>query len=89
MTTSNPERTAGLTSQQAAAQVGGVYDMILIASARARELKSGHAPQVPGRHGACVTAMLEIEQGRVGRDYLLKPTAHEKQQHRRRYDRRG
>jgi DNA-directed RNA polymerase subunit K/omega len=89
MTPNRTDRTAGLTSQEAAAQVGGVYDMILIASTRARELRSGHAPQVTESHGVCVTAMLEIEQGKVGRDYLLKPSAQDNQRQRRRYDRRG
>lgn len=63
-----------LTSELAAQQVGSKYDLILIAARRARELKNGYAPHVDNRgHGEVVTALLEIEQGHVGRDYLLKP----------------
>ena len=63
---------ARITSQAAGKAVGSLYDLVLIASRRVRELRSGHAPMVEKRYGDLVTALAEIEQGKVGRDYLLK-----------------
>jgi DNA-directed RNA polymerase omega subunit len=60
------------TSELAALQVGR-YDLILIASRRARELNRGWRPRVTGNNGVVVTALREIEAGLIGRDYLLKP----------------
>lgn len=68
------ERTAGLSSQAAVEAVGNRYDLILVASRRVRELKNGYKPKIDSLHSAGVTAMLEIEQGKVTRDYLLKET---------------
>ena len=62
----------GRTSQLAAKTAGGLYDLILIASVRARELKSGHAPKIVTKDGSTVTALREIEEGHIGRDYLNK-----------------
>ena len=70
-----PERTAGLTSQDAVAAIGGLtsrYDLVLVAARRMRELMRGDAPLVPTRFGPAVTALLEIEAGKVTRDYLYK-----------------
>ena len=66
------DRTAGLTSQAAAEAIGNRYDLVLVASQRMRELARGGARRVESRYGDGVTAMLEIEQGKVGIDYLLK-----------------
>jgi DNA-directed RNA polymerase subunit omega len=68
----NIDRTAGLTSQAAAEAVGNRYNLVLIAAQRMRELARGAKPRVETRHGHGVTAMLEIEQGKVGKEYLLK-----------------
>ena len=57
---------------RAAQQVGNKFDMVLIAAARARELKRGYACQVKTDNGPIVTALQEIEAGLVGRDYLKK-----------------
>lgn len=65
--------TVGLTSQLAVAAVGNRYDLVLIAARRVRELHRGDAPRVTEtRHGTALTALLEIEQGKVGREYLYK-----------------
>jgi DNA-directed RNA polymerase subunit omega len=66
------ERTLGLTSQAAVAAVGNRYDLVLIAAQRVRELKDGAKPRVESRHGPTLTALKEIEQGHVGRNYLYK-----------------
>ena len=62
----------GLTSQRAAEAVGSRYDMVLIACARARELRRNRAARIVSTDGSMVTALLEIEQGQVGNDYLQK-----------------
>jgi DNA-directed RNA polymerase subunit omega len=63
---------ARITSQAAVEAVGNRYDLVLIASLRARELKRGHAPLVSKVTGPNVTAIREIEQGKIGREYLAK-----------------
>jgi len=62
-----------VTSEAASRAVGSKYDLILIASRRVRELRNGYAPLVDrADHSDISTALEEIEQGLVGRDYLLK-----------------
>jgi len=63
---------ARITSQQAVEAVGNRFDLVLIASQRVRELKRGALPKVIGKNGAIVTALREIEQGYIGRDYLKR-----------------
>jgi DNA-directed RNA polymerase subunit omega len=71
------DRTAGLTSQAAAEAIGNRYNLVLVASQRMRELARGAQRRVMSRYGDGVTALLEIEQGKVGVDYLLKEVARE------------
>jgi len=66
------ERTAGLSSQAAVEAIGNRYALILVGSRRMRELGRGDAPKVDRGHGPAVTALLEIEAGKVGLDYLLR-----------------
>ena len=63
-------KTAGLTSEHAVEALGNRYDLVLVASQRVRELRRGHAPKIVTKYGAMVTAILEIEEGLVGNDYL-------------------
>lgn len=63
---------ARITSQDAVEMVGNRYDLVLIASARARELRRNHAPKIVSKNGPLVTAIREIEEGKVGREYLEK-----------------
>jgi DNA-directed RNA polymerase subunit omega len=63
---------ARLTSEQAVAQVGNRFDLVLIAAIRSRELKRGHRPLVTSKNGPNITALREIEAGKIGREYLLK-----------------
>lgn len=61
------------TSEIAARQAGGLYDLVLIASARVRELRTGHAPKIVTKDKHVVTALTEIEQGHINpKDYLKK-----------------
>ncbi len=52
--------------------VGNRYDLVLIASARVRELQRGHKPKLETKNARFVTSLLEIEAGLVGREYLKK-----------------
>ena len=63
---------ARVTSQKAAEMVGNKFDLVLIAAARARELKRGHKAKVICDNGPMVTALREIEEGFIGREYLKK-----------------
>ena len=62
-----------LSSELAVERIGNRYDLILVASRRARELSRGDMPRVdPGRSNIS-TALLEIEAGgAVDRSYLYK-----------------
>ena len=62
----------GRTSQAAVEMVGNRFDLILISSLRARELRAGYQSKLPKTNGPIVTALNEIEQGLVGREYLKK-----------------
>ena len=68
------DRTVGLTSEAAVAAIGNRYQLVLVAARRMRELGRGDMPKIVTRNGHAVTAMLEIEQGHVGFDYLVKET---------------
>ena len=68
------DRTAGLTSEDAVAAIGTRYQLVLVGARRMRELGRGDMPKIATRSGHAVTAMLEIEQGHVGLDYLVKET---------------
>lgn len=64
---------ARITSEAAAKQAGSIYDLVLIATVRARELKRGHLPLVSKVSGHVVTALREIEAGKIDRlQYLAK-----------------
>lgn len=64
----------GLTSEDAVAAVGNRYDLVLIAARRTRELRRGWKPLITAKTGPLVTALAEIEAGKIGRDYLFKPS---------------
>lgn len=62
----------GISSEAAVAAVANRYDLILIASRRARELSRGDMPKISTRRGPLVTALREVEAKLVGREYLVK-----------------
>ena len=67
------DSTVGLTSQAAVEAIGNRYNLVLVAARRVRELHRGDAPKIDEtRYGAVNTALMEIEQGKVGLEYLLK-----------------
>lgn len=62
---------ARITSQKAALTYGGLFDLVLGASQRARELRRGSTPKVQSDNGPIVTALREIEEGHyTKKDYL-------------------
>lgn len=63
---------ARVTSEKAVEQVGNRYDLVLIASHRARELHAGAVPFVPHGSSRVLTALREVEAGFVGKEYLQK-----------------
>ena len=63
---------ARITSQAAVEMVGNRYDLVLIASLRARELQNGYRALVSNVTGNVVTAIREVEEGKIGREYLKK-----------------
>jgi len=64
--------TAGLSNEAAVAMIGNRYNLVLVAARRARELSRGDTALVRSQHSPMVTALLEIEAGQVGIDYLYK-----------------
>jgi DNA-directed RNA polymerase subunit omega len=60
------------SSDEAAAQVGGRFNLVLIAAARVRELKRGHAAKVSNAGGISATALAEIAEGKIGIEYLKR-----------------
>ena len=68
------DRTAGLNSEAAVAMIGNRYDLILAGARRMRELGRGDRPRINLKfpHSVGVTAMLEIEAGKVGAEYVFK-----------------
>lgn len=79
---------ARITSQAAVAKIGNIYNTVLIASLRARELRSGHAPMVNEKNGNLITALREIEEGKVGIEYLEKIRQEKKTKNRRGMEKR-
>lgn len=61
---------ARITSEDAVNAIGNRFDLVLVAAMRARELARGHHRLVDSKNGNAVTALKEIEAGKVGRDYL-------------------
>jgi DNA-directed RNA polymerase subunit omega len=66
--------TSRLTSELAVEQIGNRFDMVLVASQRARELKNGSMPRVTEAGKTFIsTALREIEEGKYTyKDYLNK-----------------
>ena len=55
------------------AQIGNRFDLVIAASARVRELIVRHKrAENPNQLNASVTALLEVQEGKVGPEYLKK-----------------
>ena len=78
----NRPATAQTSCQGAQNAIGDRYDLVLIAARRTRELNKGWKPLVdPGNHTSAVVALNEIEQGKIGREYLKKGTMLRRDEH--------
>jgi len=66
--------TSRLTSQLAVEQIGNRFNLVLVASQRARELKNGSMPRVAEAGKTFIsTALREIEEGKYTyKDYINK-----------------
>jgi DNA-directed RNA polymerase subunit omega len=64
---------ARITSEEAVKAIGNRYDLVLVASARAKELVAGEKPRIATNNRHIVTALKEIEQGLYTKaEYLRK-----------------
>jgi DNA-directed RNA polymerase omega subunit len=63
-----------IDTQRCVEQAGGNrFDLVLIATVRARELSRRHkAAGLTTQVNAPVSALLEIQEGKIGRDYLRR-----------------
>ena len=70
------DRTAGLNSELAVEMIGNRYNLILAGARRMRELSRGDRPKIDLKfpHSPGVTALLEIEAGKIGKDYIYRET---------------
>ena len=71
---------ARISAEEAVKQIGNRFDLVLVASQRARELKNGSAQRVEGKDASpTITALREIEEGKyTKKDYLNKIPRKEK-----------
>ena len=74
-----------LSSEAAVAKIGNRYDLILVASRRARELGRGDRPKTDPGPSHISTALREIEAGAVDSSWLYKPQDLSTTSHHRRY----
>ena len=66
------ENMPRISSEKAVNQIGNRYDLILVAAQRVRELRKGHRPKMDTKHGPVLTALTEIEEGHVSKEYLKR-----------------
>lgn len=52
--------------------IGNRFNLVLAAAVRVRELKRGHRPLITAKAGPTITALKEIEEGRIGIELLRK-----------------
>ena len=66
-------RGTQINNDECVENVENRFDLILIASARARELANRHKRSGnPGQLNAPVTALLDVQNKKVGREYLKR-----------------
>jgi DNA-directed RNA polymerase omega subunit len=66
-------RGPGIDTEKCVTNVGGRFDLVLIAAARAREIARKHRHDGDtSQVNACVSALLDIQNKMIGREYLDK-----------------
>lgn len=73
-----PTKDIPVDIERCVEQVGGRFDLVLIAAQRAREIKRGGTKMVPSNNTAVVSALQEVQAGLVGVEYLSKIPRREK-----------
>jgi DNA-directed RNA polymerase subunit K/omega len=68
------------SNEAAREKVNNIFDIVLIASCRYRELKRGYIPMVSVKGGPVQTVLEEIERGIVGQDYVVKNVENNRKQ---------
>jgi DNA-directed RNA polymerase omega subunit len=64
-------RGPNVDTDKCVTNVGGRFDLVLIATARAREI-ARQTRENPVYVNANISALLEIQEGKIGREYLKK-----------------
>ena len=64
--------TARICSEKAAVTLGNLYDLVLVAALRLKELRAGHKPKINMKDNLSIIALTEIEEGLVTNDYLKR-----------------
>jgi DNA-directed RNA polymerase omega subunit len=68
-----PSRTPEVDTERCVDNAGSRYDLILMAAARSREISRHHKESENASHAyPVVTALLELQAGKYGREYLGK-----------------
>jgi DNA-directed RNA polymerase subunit K/omega len=67
-------RSSDVDTEKCVKNVGGNrFDLVLIAAARSREISRRHRlSESPVHVNAPITALLEVQEGEIGREYLKK-----------------
>ena len=67
-------RSSQIDTEKCVAQAGNSrYDMIIMATARAREIKQRNQSSMRQEHvGAVISALLEVQEGKIGEEYFIK-----------------
>jgi DNA-directed RNA polymerase omega subunit len=66
-------RGTTIDTEKCVVNVGGRFDLVLIAAARSREIARQHKfDEKTTQVNAPVSALLEIQAGKIGREYLKK-----------------
>ena len=66
-------RGTEVDTEKCVTNVGSIFDLVLIAAARAREISRKHRHDGDtSQVNSCVSALLDIQNKQVGRDYLKK-----------------
>jgi DNA-directed RNA polymerase subunit omega len=63
---------ARVTVEDCLKQIPNRFELVLVATYRARDLLKGHSPLIESSHKAAVTALKEIAQGKIGKSMLHK-----------------
>ena len=66
-------RSPQLNNDTCVENVGNRFDLVLVAAARSREIKERNRESSKFEHiHSNVTALLEIQEGKIGKEYLRK-----------------